>query len=263
MYNTILTEIKGSNFWITINRADKMNALNIETLQEIKQAVETANANDQVLCIFLTGAGEKAFAAGADISEFADFSEEEGTKMAAEGHAVMFTIEQSRQPVIALVNGFTLGGGCELAIACHLRIASENARFGQPEVNLGLVPGYGGTQRLCDIVGKGRAMEILMTGDAIKAPRAYEIGLVNYVVPIENLYEKGEELARTIAGKSPKAIRSVIECVNAHYAKDIDGFNYEITRFGKSFSTDDFKEGTQAFLQKRKPDFRNAESFSS
>lgn len=232
-----------------------MNALNIETLQEIKKAVETANATEGVQCIFLTGAGEKAFAAGADISEFADFSAAQGTQMAADGHAVMNTIENSDRPVIALVNGFALGGGCELAMACHVRIASENARFGQPEVNLGLVPGYAGTQRLCQIVGKGRALELLMTGDAIKADRAFEIGLANQVVPIADLYATGEKMAGKIASKSPVAIGKVIDCVNAHYGHNVDGFNYEIEAFGNSFATEDFKEGTQAFLEKRNAAF--------
>ncbi len=256
MYTNLLTELKGSNFWISINRADKMNALNIDTLREIKLAVMEANANAEVRVIFLTGIGQKAFAAGADIAEFASFGVAEGTKMAADGHAVMNSIEQSPKPVIALVNGFTLGGGCELAMSCHVRIASENARFGQPEVNLGLIPGYGGTQRLCQIIGKGKALELLLSGDAIKADQALALGLVNQVVPIENLYEAGEVFASKLNSKSPVAISRVIECVNAGYAFDQDGFQKEIDAFGESFGTEDFKEGTQAFLQKRTADFK-------
>lgn len=256
MYTNLLTELKGSNFWISINRADKMNALNIDTLREIKLAVMQANANAEVRVIFLTGVGQKAFAAGADIAEFASFGVAEGTKMAADGHAVMNSIEQSPKPVIALVNGFTLGGGCELAMSCHVRIASENARFGQPEVNLGLIPGYGGTQRLCQIIGKGKALELLLSGDAIKADQAFALGLVNQVVPIENLYEAGEAFASKLNSKSPVAISRVIECVNGGYAFDQDGFQKEIDAFGESFGTEDFKEGTQAFLQKRTADFK-------
>ncbi|MDX5321131.1 MAG: enoyl-CoA hydratase-related protein [Bacteroidota bacterium] len=254
-YTNILTEIKGSNFWITINRADKLNALNRATLQEIKSAVGEANATAEVLCIFLTGAGEKAFAAGADISEFAEFSVEQGTQMAADGHGVMNALETSKKPVIALVNGFALGGGCELAMACHLRLASDNARFGQPEVNLGLIPGYAGTQRLCQLIGKGKALELLMTGDAIKAEQALSLGLVNAVYPLAELHAEAEKLAEKLATKSPLALARVIECVNAHYENGIDGFNYEINAFGASFSSEDFKEGTQAFLQKRKAEF--------
>jgi len=256
MYTNLLTEIKGSNYWISINRADKMNALNIDTLREIKLAVQEANANSAVQVIFLTGVGQKAFAAGADIAEFASFSVAEGTKMAADGHAVMNSIEQSPKPVIALVNGFTLGGGCELAMACHLRIASDNARFGQPEVNLGLIPGYGGTQRLCQIIGKGKALELLLSGDAIKADQALALGLVNKVVTIDELYAAGEAFAAKLSSKSPAALSRVIECVNASYSFDQDGFNKEVIEFGASFGTEDFKEGTQAFLQKRSAEFK-------
>lgn len=250
-YTNLITEVKGAHFWVTINRADKLNALNIETLQEIKAAMLEAQQLEEVRVILLTGSGQKAFAAGADIAEFANFTVAEGTKMSADGHAVMNSIENSPKPVIALVNGFALGGGCELAMACHLRIASENARFGQPEINLGLVPGYAGTQRLCHIIGKGKALELLLTGDAIKADEAFRLGLANQVVPIEELYTAGETLANKIASKSPIASGRIISSVNAAYAFDQDGNKTEIHAFGASFGTEDFKEGTQAFLQKR------------
>lgn len=233
-----------------------MNALNIATLREIKEAVEEANADNEVRVILLTGAGLKAFAAGADISEFADFTAAQGTKMAADGHAVMNTIENSRKLVIALINGFALGGGCELAMASHLRIASENARFGQPEVNLGLLPGYGGTQRLCQLVGKGRAMALLLSGDAIKADEALAIGLVNQVVPLEELHAAGERMAAKYDEKAPLSLAAIIRCVNDLYSDTADGFQTEIHAFGNSFGTADFKEGTQAFLQKRPASFK-------
>lgn len=254
-YTNILTEVKGTGFWITINRADKLNALNILTLQEIKAAIGEAEDNSAVQVVFITGAGQKAFAAGADIAEFAEFSVEEGTKMSADGHAVMNRIENSSKPVIALVNGFALGGGCELAMACHIRIASDNARFGQPEINLALIPGYAGTQRLCQLIGKGRAMELLLSGEAIKAEEALRIGLVNQVVALDQLFEAGESMAAKITSKSPLAVAKVIACVNDHYNADLDGFLTEISAFGACFGTKDLKEGTQAFLQKRTPVF--------
>ncbi|HCS19904.1 MAG TPA: enoyl-CoA hydratase [Bacteroidetes bacterium] len=254
-YTNILTEVKEHGFWITINRADKLNALNILTLQEIKAAVNEAGSNPAIQVIFLTGSGQKAFAAGADIAEFAEFNIEEGTKMSADGHAVMDSIENSPKPVIALVNGFALGGGCELAMACHLRIASDNARFGQPEINLALIPGYAGTQRLCQLIGKGRALELLLSGEAIKAEEALKIGLVNQVVTIDQLHQAGEIMAAKITSKSPLAVAKVLACVNDHYASERNGFLTEINAFGACFGTSDLKEGTQAFLQKRTPVF--------
>ena len=211
---------------------------------------------DAVKGVIITGAGQKAFAAGADIAEFANFTAEEGTNMSAEGHAVLNAIENCTKPVIAAVNGFTLGGGCELAMSCHMRVASENAKFGQPEVNLGITPGYAGTQRLTLLVGKGRAMELLMTGDIIDAKEAYRIGLVNHVVPLDQLVSKCEEILNKIAGKAPLAIASVIKCVNAFFEKRVDGNNLEINEFGSFFGTEDFKEGTAAFLEKRKAEFK-------
>ena len=255
MYNNILTVTEHHIQTITINRESKLNALNIETLQEIKQAVSAAQNDTEIKGIIITGSGSKAFAAGADISEFVNFNEEQGRKMSADGHAVMNTIEQSSKPVIAAVNGFALGGGCELAMACHLRIASENAKFGQPEVNLGVPPGYGGTQRLIQLVGKGKAMELLLSADAISANEALEYRLVNDVVPIEDLLPRCFEILNKLKTKSPMAIAKVIRCVNDHFDHSKNGFETEINEFGHAFGTIDFKEGTDAFLNKRKPNF--------
>lgn len=256
MYQTILTKVENEIMYITINRESKLNALNIQTLKDIRDAVLTTYEDPNVKGVIITGAGLKAFAAGADIAEFANFNVEEGTKMSAEGHAVLNAIERCPKPVIAAVNGFALGGGNELAMACHIRIASTNAKFGQPEVNLGITPGYAGTQRLAQLIGKGRALELLMTGDSIGAEDAYRLGLVNHVVPIENLIPKCEEILNKIKTKSPLAISSVIHCVNAFYEKKMDGHNVEINEFGNFFGSEDFKEGTQAFMEKRKADFK-------
>ncbi|MDP2176095.1 MAG: enoyl-CoA hydratase-related protein [Bacteroidota bacterium] len=258
MYNNIITELENNILTIKINRESKLNALNIETLQEIKNAVSLAQDDKEISGIILTGSGSKAFAAGADISEFVNFDVKQGTKMSADGHEVMNTIEQSRKPVIAAVNGFALGGGCELAMACHIRIASENAKFGQPEVNLGVPPGYGGTQRLIQLVGKGKAIELLLTADAISANEALEYRLVNDVVPIEDLLPRCFEILKKINTKSPSAIAKVINCVNDFYKDGVDGFQTEIEEFGHAFGTADFKEGTDAFLNKRKPEFKQS-----
>lgn len=254
-YTTITTELSDSILTITINRESKLNALNITVLQEIKHAVATAQNDTAVKGIILTGAGNKAFAAGADIAEFALFGVEQATKMSADGHAVMNTIERSKKPVVAAVNGFALGGGCELAMACHLRIAAPNAKFGQPEVNLGVPPGYGGTQRLVQLAGKGKALELLLTADAITAETALNIGLVNEITEAENLINRCREILTKIASKSPSAIAMVIECVNDFFEDGKNGFETEIKRFGEAFGTNDFKEGTTAFLEKRKANF--------
>jgi enoyl-CoA hydratase len=256
MYQTILTRNENEIFYITINRESKLNALNIQTLTDIKNAVLSIYGDPTVKGVILTGSGQKAFAAGADIEEFASFNVEEGTRMSAEGHAVLNAIEHCPKPVIAAVNGFALGGGNELAMACHIRIAAENARFGQPEVNLGITPGYAGTQRLAQLIGKGRALELLMTADIINAAEAYRLGLVNHVVPVGQLIEKCEEILGKIKTKSPLAIASVIRCVNAFYEKRMDGNNVEINEFGNFFGSEDFKEGTQAFLGKRPAEFK-------
>jgi enoyl-CoA hydratase len=255
-YKNILTEKQDGILLITINRPDKLNALNRETIQEIGQAVKSGNDAKDVYGMILTGAGEKAFVAGADISEFSSYSPIEAETLSRDGGLVFTSIERSSKPVIAAVNGFALGGGCELAMACQLRIASENAKFGQPEVNLGLIPGYAGTQRLVQLIGKGKALEYLMTADLIPAAEALQLGLVNYVVPQTELLAKCTAILQKISGKAPLAIAAIIRCVNSHFAYNEDGFETEIREFGKSFGTADFREGSRAFLEKRKPEFK-------
>ena len=210
---------------------------------------------DEVKGVIITGSGEKAFAAGADIKEFAHFNVEEGKELSADGQRIFKIIETFNKPVIAAVNGFALGGGLELAMACHIRLASDNARFGQPEVSLGVTPGYAGTQRLTQLVGKGKSLELLMTGAMIKADEALNLGLVNYVVTQDELIIKAEELLKSVMKQSPVAVAGVIKCVDAYYTDGIDGFNTEVEEFGKCFGTEDFKEGTDAFMNKRKADF--------
>ncbi len=242
---------------ITINRPSKLNALNIATIKELHVGLESLNTNPEIKVIIITGEGEKAFVAGADISEFAHFSVEEGAQLAQQGQELLFDfIENLKTPVIAAVNGFALGGGLELAMACHIRIASDNAKMGLPEVSLGVIPGYGGTQRLPQLVGKGRAMELIMTAGMIPADEAYRIGLVNHVVPQAELLEFAKSVAQKIMKNSPAAIGKAIEAVNANFTDGINGFATEIKNFGKCFGTGDFKEGTTAFLEKRKADFK-------
>jgi enoyl-CoA hydratase len=253
-YNNILTELTEGILTITINRPDKLNALNHETIAEVGKAISAAESNVEVSGIILTGSGTKAFIAGADISEFADFNLEEGKKLAADGHKVFDSVEACEKPVIAAINGFALGGGCELAMACHLRVASEKARFGQPEVNLGIIPGYGGTQRLIQYLGKTKALELLMTGDMFGAEEAYRLGLLNYVVPAGEELNKALELLGKIAAKAPIAIQKVIECVNTYF--DNDGFRREVIEFANTVKTEDFKEGASAFLEKRTANFQ-------
>jgi enoyl-CoA hydratase len=255
-YNNILTEVTEGILTITINRPDKLNALNHETIAEVGKAISAAESNAEVSGIILTGSGTKAFIAGADISEFADFNLEEGKKLSADGHKVFDSVEACKKPVIAAINGFALGGGCELAMACHMRIAAENAKFGQPEVKLGLIPGYGGTQRLPQLIGKSKAIELLMTADMIDANEAFRLGLVNYVVPQDQLRAKCLEVLNKIKAQAPIAIAEIVRTVNTHYNKNEDGFQAEIEAFGSCFVTEDFKEGTQAFLAKRKPEFK-------
>lgn len=254
MYNTLLTELNDGILTITINRPDKLNAINKDVMSDLGKLADEIQQNPEVKVAILTGSGAKAFVAGADISEFNGLSGEEGKALAKKGQDIFFKIENSAKPVIAAVNGFALGGGCELAMACHFRIASENAKFGQPEVNLGLVPGYGGTQRLVHLIGKGRALELLMTGNMIDAKTAHLYGLVNHVVPQEELLNKAKELAATIAGKAPLAIAHCITAANA--AHTAEGYQKELDAFGKSFETEDMKEGTSAFLEKRKAAFK-------
>ncbi len=255
-YNNLLTEREGLILKITINRPKQLNALNKETIQELNHALDTANKDQDVGVVIVTGSGEKAFVAGADIKEFADFSINEGTELAAKGQDLLFNfIQNLKKPVIAAINGFALGGGLELTMSCHIRVASTNARMGLPETSLGVIPGYGGTQRLAQLIGKGRAMEMIFTADMVKAERAYEIGLVNHIVSPEELTQKCEEIASKICRNSPMAIASAICSVNAGFVANLDGLKIEIEEFGKCFGTSDFKEGTSAFLEKRKANF--------
>ena len=256
-YQNILTEINNGILLITINRPDKLNALNKQTIAEVGQAFAAAENDASVRSIILTGSGTKAFIAGADISEFAEYTTEEAKELSAHGHAVFNAVEQCSKPVIAAINGFALGGGCELAMACHMRVAAENAKFGQPEVKLGLIPGYGGTQRLPQLIGKAKAMELLMSADMIDAQEAYRLHLVNYVVPQEQLLDKCREILTKIMTQAPIAVSEIINTVNAYYDKDQDGFQLEINQFGRCFTTEDFKEGATAFLEKRKAEFKS------
>ncbi len=254
-YENILTKIKDGILYVTLNRPKQLNALNKAVFSEIESIFTEIATKDEVKSVIITGSGEKAFAAGADIKEFANFNVEQGKELAANGQRIFKIIETFNKPVIAAVNGFALGGGLELAMSCHIRIASENARFGQPEVSLGVTPGYAGTQRLTQLIGKGKSIELLMTGTMIKADEALNLGLVNYVVSQEELIAKSEGLLKSIMKQSPVAVAGVIKCVDAFYTDGTDGFNTEVEEFGKCFGTDDFKEGTDAFMNKRKANF--------
>lgn len=255
-YNNILFEVKENIAYVTINRPKQLNALNKITIEELNHAFTAIEENDSVKVVILTGSGEKAFVAGADIKEFAGFSVEEGKLLSAEGHQKLFNlVENLSKPVIAAVNGFALGGGLELAMSAHIRIASDNAKLGLPEVSLGVIPGYGGTQRLTQLVGKGKAFEMITTAGMIGAEEAEKWGLVNNVVNTEELMATCEKMAGKIMKNSPKAISSAIVAINAQYREGVDGFVTEITEFGKCFGTEDFKEGTTAFMEKRKPEF--------
>lgn len=255
MYQNLLTEMTDGILTVTINRPDKMNALNIALLGELKQVMDEVYNNDEIRGVILTGSGNKAFAAGADIAEFASFTPEQAKEMSANGHAIFNSIESCSKPVIAAVNGFALGGGCELAMACHIRVAAGNAKFGQPEVNLGLIPGYGGTQRLLRHIGMGRAIELLLTADMVNAEDALKWGLVNYVTTQEELLSKCNSILEKIKTKSPLVVDQIIACANSYLNKTEDGFELEIDEFGRCFGTVDFKEGTTAFLEKRKAIF--------
>ena len=255
-FENILVATEGHLATLTINRPSKLNALNKATIQELHDALAQLDAEATIKAIILTGSGEKAFVAGADISEFAHFSIEEGAQLAALGQEILFDfVENMKTPVIAAVNGFALGGGLELAMACHFRIASDNAKMGLPEVTLGVIPGYGGTQRLPQLVGKGRAMEMIMTAGMIDAETAKSYGLVNHVVPQAELLEFTKDIASKITKNSPIAISYAIKAVNAGLIDTKEGFKTEIKSFGKCFGTEDFKEGTTAFLEKRKATF--------
>lgn len=254
-YQTLLTSLDNGIFTITVNRPDKLNAINKTVMEELRQAVEEVYANPAIRSAIITGAGPKAFVAGADISEFLGLSKEEGTALAQKGHDIFFKIEHSPKPIVAAVNGFALGGGCELALACHFIIASENARFGQPEVNLGVIPGYGGTQRLVQVAGKGRAMEMILSAKMISAQEAMSYGIVNQVYPAEELLPKVQELLLTIQSKGPVALAKAIACIN-NFDHTKQGYDFEVQQFGECFATEDMKEGATAFLEKRKPEFK-------
>ncbi|MDE1205588.1 enoyl-CoA hydratase/isomerase family protein [Tenacibaculum larymnensis] len=255
-FENILVEQANGLATITINRPKKLNALNKATIEELHNAFKDLEEDSAVKVIIITGSGEKAFVAGADISEFAHFSVEEGGMLARKGQETLFDfVENLSTPVIAAVNGFALGGGLELAMACHFRIASDNAKMGLPEVSLGVIPGYGGTQRLPQLVGKGKAMELIMTAGMISANEAKEAGLVNHTTPQEELLPLAEKIASKIMRNSSVAISAAIKAVNDNFKDGVNGFESEITEFGNCFGTEDFKEGTTAFLEKRKPDF--------
>lgn len=259
MFQTIITDLQDGIFTITINRPDKLNALNKDVITELGQAMDEVYTNKEIKTVLLTGAGEKAFVAGADISEFTSLDAAGGAGLAKKGQDEVFNkIENSPKPVVAAVNGFALGGGCELAMSCHFRTASEGAKFGQPEVNLGLIPGYGGTQRLTQLIGKGKAMELMMTADMIGADEAKALGLVNHVFPAAELIESTRKILSKIQAKAPVAVAKVIACVNDAAKGVQEGFDNEITRFGECFATSDMKEGTMAFLEKRKAVFTGA-----
>jgi enoyl-CoA hydratase len=255
MYSAITTSIENGIMLITINRPDKLNALNKTVLDELNTAIDEVYSNHAVKSAIITGAGPKAFVAGADISEFQGLKHSEGMDLAHKGQYIFKKIEDSPKPVVAAVNGFALGGGCELAMACHFRIASENAKFGQPEVNLGLIPGYGGTQRLTQLIGKGRAIELLITGNMLNADTALQYGLVNYVVPQEELLAKTRSILALANTKAPLAVGRCIKAANAVFDHTKDGFTEEVKLFGECFATQDMVEGTNAFLEKRAPVF--------
>ena len=262
MYTTILTNLDNGIFTITINRPEKLNALNSNVLTDLDKALDEIYANPEIKTAIITGAGPKAFVAGADITEFNGLSKDEAMALAKRGQDVFFKIENSKKPIVAAVNGFALGGGCELSMACHFRLCSENAKFGQPEVNLGLIPGYGGTQRLTQLVGKGKSMELQMSAHMVDANEALQLGLVNHVTTAESLLERTRDILHVIQSKAPIAVGKVIECINiavvsdSAYTNGKSGYDKEIEAFGDCFVTEDMKEGTTAFLEKRKAAFK-------
>lgn len=262
MYTTLLINLENGIFTITINRPDKLNALNNDVFTDLGKAIDEIYSNHEIKSAIITGTGLKAFVAGADISEFGGLNKDQAMALAKRGQDVFFKIENSKKPIVAAVNGFALGGGCELAMACHFRICSENAKFGQPEVNLGLIPGYGGTQRLTQLVGKGKSMELQMTANLIDSNEALRLGLVNHVTTAESLLEKTKEILTVIQSKAPVAVGKIIECVNvavvsdSAYTNGKSGYDKEIEAFGDCFITEDMKEGTTAFLEKRKAEFK-------
>jgi enoyl-CoA hydratase len=256
MYSSLIVQTEDRICTITINRPDKLNALNKTVIEELSAAIDEVNKSVDIGSAIITGSGQKSFVAGADISEFSSLGATGGKALAQKGQDLVFSkIENSSKPIVAAVNGFALGGGCELAMSCHFRIASDNAKFGQPEVNLGLIPGYGGTQRLVQLIGKGRAMELLMTGNMIDANTALQYGLVNYVVTQEELLSKTKAILAIINSKAPLAIAACIKAANAVFDETKNGLAMEVDLFGQLFDTADAKEGTAAFLEKRKASF--------
>ena len=255
-YGTITTSLTDNILTVTINRPEKLNAINQFVMEDLDKVMDEVYNNHEIRSVMITGSGNKAFVAGADISEFDGLDKEQGMAMAKKGQDVFFKIENSPKPIVAAVNGFALGGGCELAMSCHFRVASDNAKFGQPEVNLGLTPGYGGTQRLTQLIGKGRAMEFIMTGAMIDANTALSYGLVNHVTTADELINTTLSILKTINTKAPLAIAKSIAAINAVHNQTKDGYIIELTGFGESFVTEDMKEGASAFLAKRKPEFK-------
>lgn len=255
MYQTLLTSLDNNILTVTINRPDKLNALNKVVLDELNKVLDEIESNPEIKSVIVTGSGTKSFVAGADISEFVGLDKGQARALAKKGQDTFKRFETSTKPVVAAVNGFALGGGCELAMSCHFRVASENAKFGQPEVNLGLIPGYGGTQRLVQLVGKGKAMELLMSAGMIDATEAKELGLVNYVVPYSELFAHTIKLLELINSKAPLAVSGCIRAANAVFDETKDGFETELEEFANCFGTQDMKEGTSAFLEKRKAVF--------
>jgi enoyl-CoA hydratase len=256
-YQTLLVNIGNRIAVVTINRPDKLNALNAQCKSELKDLFTNLKTNPEVDAVILTGAGEKAFVAGTDIGELTSLNAKTGKEFSEGGISILDLIHHLGKSVIAAINGYALGGGCELAMACHIRIASENAKFGQPEVNLGTFPGYGGTQRLPRLIGHGRAMEIILTGNQIDANEAYRIGLINKVVPQTELLSTAASIARTIISKGQPAVRLALKAINATLEKSLsDGLKYEAELWGDCCNTEDFKEGTKAFIEKRKPAFK-------
>ncbi len=254
-YQTLLASLDNGIYTITINRPDKLNALNKDVFTDLNTAMDEVASNADIKSVIITGAGAKAFVAGADISEFSALNKEQAMALAKRGQDIFAKIENSSKPVVAAVNGFALGGGCELAMSCHFRVASENAKFGQPEVNLGLIPGYGGTQRLVQLIGKGKAMELLMSAHMIDANEAKQLGLVNYVTTAETLLEHTQKILGVINSKAPLAVAGCIKAANAVFDESKDGYALEIEEFGNAFATEDMKEGVTAFLEKRKASF--------